>query len=61
MNQGGEPEIWCHQSRGRDSVERYMRRNGRLSVSRSPEGAIVWRVPGLSGDPGLPKATTRVG
>jgi platelet-activating factor acetylhydrolase len=40
-SQGGVgSEIWCHQSPDRGSVERYMRRNGRLSVSSNLEGAI---------------------
>jgi platelet-activating factor acetylhydrolase len=38
--QDTESEIWCHESPGRDSVERHMRRVGRLSVSSSPQGAI---------------------
>jgi platelet-activating factor acetylhydrolase len=41
VNQGVGNGMWCHQSPGRDSVERYMRRNGRLPVSSSPEGVIA--------------------
>lgn len=41
VGQGVENEIWCHQSPGRDSVERYMRQNGRLAVSSNSEGAIA--------------------
>jgi platelet-activating factor acetylhydrolase len=41
VSRGGvENEIWCHQSPDRDSMERYMRRNGRLSVSSNLEGSI---------------------
>ncbi|KAK4239074.1 platelet-activating factor acetylhydrolase, isoform II-domain-containing protein [Achaetomium macrosporum] len=39
--QDTEGEIWCHESPSRDSVERYMRRIGRLSVPSSPQRAIV--------------------
>ncbi|KAK4035387.1 platelet-activating factor acetylhydrolase, isoform II-domain-containing protein [Parachaetomium inaequale] len=41
VNQGVGNGMWCHQSPGRDSVERYMRRNGRLPISSSPEGVIA--------------------
>ncbi|KAH6847468.1 platelet-activating factor acetylhydrolase, isoform II-domain-containing protein [Chaetomium sp. MPI-CAGE-AT-0009] len=41
MNQGPGNEIWCHQSPSQDAVGRYLRRNGRLPVSSSPEGVIA--------------------
>jgi platelet-activating factor acetylhydrolase len=41
MDQGPGNEIWCHQSPSQDSLERYLRRNGRLPVLSSPEGVIA--------------------
>jgi platelet-activating factor acetylhydrolase len=41
MDQGPGNEIWCHQSPSQDSLERYLRRHGRLPVLSSPEGVIA--------------------
>ncbi|KAL2136269.1 hypothetical protein VTI74DRAFT_4504 [Chaetomium olivicolor] len=41
VDQGAGSEIWCHQSPGVDTMERYMRRNDRLSAARSMQSAIV--------------------